>query len=389
MGLTLALHAFGSALYLSARGVHTPGDKNLSLGAAGFFLAYVAFPLVGAIIVTRRHFNAIGWLFLLLGVAFAVDDAAGSYADYAVFAHPGSLPGGPWAGWLAGLLDPFVFASIMLVLLLFPDGRFPSRRWRPAAWLVLTFAVLSVLWNGLKPDKIFSDTLPIENPAGIAWLGQHLAFLDQLIFVLFLAGIGLSVAAAAVRFRRSRAIERDRMKWLAFAVLLLVVALVVAMVAGLAGATQLGDFAIGCGIAGVPIAVGIGVLRYRLYEIDRVISRTLSFAVVTACLGAAYVALVLLGQSLFSSVAGGGGLAVAVSTLVVAALFLPVRARVQRIVDRRFNRRRYDAERTLEAFGARLRDQVELEALTAELAAVVGETMQPAHAGIWLRETAR
>ena len=385
VGLTLALHVVGASLVVLGRHAATPGDKDNTIGAIGFLLAFVAFPLVGAIIVSRRPRNAIGWLFLVIGLSFALSNSTAKYADYGVYADPGSLPGAVWAGWATGWLDSFAFLSILLLFLLFPDGSLPSRRWRPVLWLVLASGAGALVWNALKPGKIFNDSLPFDNPVGIEWLQENIGFLDQVIFFGFAAGVVLSVAAAVLRFRRSRGIERDRMKWLAYAALLLICSFILAIVFGVTGLAGLGDLVIGLGFAGVPIAVGVGVLRYRLYEIDRVITRTLSFAVVTLGLGAAYVALVLGGQALFSSVAGGGGLVVAVSTLVVAALFLPVRSRVQRVVDRRFNRHRYDTQRTLEAFGARLRDQVELDPLTDDLRGVVGETMQPAHVAVWLR----
>ena len=388
VGLTLALHAFSTTLVVLGRHVHTPGDKDTTLGAIGFLVAFIAFPLVGAAIVTRRPRNAIGWLFIAIGLGFGFSDATSKYADYAIYANPGSLPGGVWVGWATSWTDPLAFVSIMLLLLLFPDGSLLTRRWRPVLWLVVTFAVGSLAWNALKPGPIFTDTLPFNNPVGVEWLKTHLGFVDQAIFIGFAAGVFLSVLSAVVRFRRSRGIERDRMKWLAFAALMLVSSFVVAIVGGSLGAKPFGDFVIGLGFAGIPIAVGIGVLRYRLYDIDRVISRTLSFALLTFALGAAYAGLVLAGQRVFSSFAGGSNLAIAVSTLVVAALFLPLRSRVQRIVDRRFNRHRYDAQRTLDAFGSRLRSQVDLDELAAELRTVVGDTMQPTHVGVWLREPA-
>ena len=387
---TVVLHGASGVFVFLGRHVTTPADKDISsFGAIGFFLAFLAFPVVGAAIVSRRPGNAIGWLFLFIGVDFAVSDVASRYADYALFADPGSLPGGVWIGWLSGWLDPVVFASIMLVLLLFPDGSPPSRRWRSVVWFVGGVVVLGVFWNALKPEQIFTDSLPVENPAGVQWLGDNLAFLDTVVFVGFAAGAIVSVVAAVLRYRRSQGIERDQMKWLAYAALLLFAGFLGAIVFSLAALAPLADFVIGLGFAAVPVAVGIGVLRYRLYEIDRVISRTLSFALVTAALGAAYVGLVLLGQSLFSSVAGGGGLVVAVSTLVVAALFLPVRSRVQTFVDRRFNRHRYDAQKTLEAFGTRLREQVDLGTLSGDLRTAVDETMQPAHVSVWLRAGAK
>ncbi len=384
---TLVLHGASGVFVFLGRNVHTPADKDVSsLGAIGFFLAFLAFPVIGAAIVSRRPANAIGWLFLFIGADFAVSDLSSRYADYALFAHPGSLPGGVWVGWLSGWLDPIVFASIMLVLLLFPDGAALTRRWRPVVWFVALVVGTGVLWNALKPEEIFTDSLPIENPAGIQWLGDHLGFIDTLVFLGFATGAVLSVTSAVLRFRRSTGIERDQMKWLALAALMLFGGFVCAVFFSIAHANQIADLVIGLGFAAVPVAVGIGVLRYRLYEIDRVISRTLSFALVTAGLGAAYAGLVLLGQSVFSSVAGGGGLVVAVSTLVVAALFLPVRARVQGFVDQRFNRRRFDAQQTLESFGARLREEIDLGTLSGDLRTAVDETMQPAHVSVWLRE---
>ena len=385
VGLTLALHLVSTLLVVLGRHVHTPGDKDHGLGAIGFAIAFVAFPLVGAMIVTRRPRNAIGWLFVAIGLGFALSDTTASYADYSLFADPGSLPGGVWAAWVTSLTDPLGFVSVVLLFLLFPDGALLSRSWRPVLWLVLTFGVGSLLWNAVKPGKIFQDSLPVDNPAGIASRDTYLGFLDQIIFIGFTAGAVLSVAAAVIRFRRSRGIERDRMKWLAYAALVLVFSFLLALFLSTLSLNRLGDVAIGLGFAGVPIAVGIGVLRYRLYDIDQVISRTLAFAVVTFALGVLYVGLVLLGQYLFSSFAGGGGLVIAVSTLVVAALFLPLRTKVQRVVDRRFNRRRYDAQRTLEAFGARLREQVDLDELTGELRGAVLDTVQPTHASLWLR----
>jgi hypothetical protein len=386
---TIVLHLASAVLVGLGWDVTTPGDKDTNLSAVGFLVAFVAFPVVGFLIVSRRPGNAVGWLFLLIGVGFAISNFSATYADYAVFADPGSLPAGVWAGWVTSWTDPLAFVSIMLLFLLFPDGALLTHRWRPVLWLALGFGAGALAWNAVKPGKIFKDTLPFDNPAGIGWVGAHLGFLDQIVLIGFAAGFVLSVASAVLRFRRAQGIERDRMKWLAFAALVLVCSFAVAIFLGATGFGTLGDFLIGLAFAGVPVAVGIGVLRYRLYDIDRVISRTVGFTIVTIGFGAVYVGLVLAGQALFSSVAGGGGLVVAVSTLVVAALFLPVRARVQRFVDRRFNRHRYDARTTLEEFGARLREQVELGALRTGLVDVVDETMRPSHVGMWLKKVPR
>jgi hypothetical protein len=202
-----------------------------------------------------------------------------------------------------------------------------------------------------------------------------------------------SLAALAVRFRRSRGIERQQMKWLAFAGAIPVSAFILSFVLGalvVEGLVLDVVFITGFGsLTLIPVAVAVAILRYRLYEIDRVISRTLVYGVLTVVLGGAYAGLVLAGQAVFSSFAGGSNLAIAASTLVVAALFLPLRSRVQRVVDRRFNRHRYDAQQTLETFGARLREQVDLETLAVDLRRAVDNTMQPEHVSLWLRSGAR
>jgi hypothetical protein len=209
---------------------------------------------------------------------------------------------------------------------------------------------------------------------------------EPLGFAMFLALLLASALSIVLRFRRSRGVERLQLKWIAFAV---ATTAVLWTVSDLVPAGWAANLISGAGIVAlcsVPVSIGVAVLRYRLYDIDRVISKTLVYGALTAILGAAYVGLVLVCQAVFSSFAGGSDLAIAASTLVVAASFFPVRARVQRVVDRRFYRRRYDAQRTLEAFGGRLREQVELDGLRTDLEDVVAETMQPAHVAIWLRE---
>ena len=227
----------------------------------------------------------------------------------------------------------------------------------------------------------------VANPAAVPVLAHVAATIDSVGQVtLAPAMLLVALASLVVRVRRSRGVERLQLKWVAYAGSVMVVGFFCAFVGG---STVIGDVGFVTGVVGfvlLPVAVGVAMLRYRLFDIDRVISKTLVYGALSLVLGAAYVGLVLGGQALFSSFAGGSNLAIAASTLVVAALFLPVRSRVQRIVDRRFYRRRYDVQRTLEGFGARLREQVELEGLRHDLVSVVGETMQPAHAALWLRE---
>jgi hypothetical protein len=213
--------------------------------------------------------------------------------------------------------------------------------------------------------------------------------LERAGFLLAAVAFGAAVASVVVRYRRSGAVARQQIRCLAAATAFTAIGVVAGVSTTLLGARALGNALMIVSFASIPLAIGVAMLRYRLYDVDRLISRSLTYALVTAVLGAAYVALVLGGQAAFSSFAGGSDLAIAVSTLVVAALFLPLRAQVQRIVDRRFYRRRYDAQRTLEAFGATLRQHVELDTLRTDLEGAVRETMQPAHTSLWLREARR
>jgi hypothetical protein len=330
---------------------------------------------IGLLVATRQPGNAIGWIFSACGLGYATIAIAFTYADLSIIGGE-TLPGGTWCAWVASwLLIPTLFFGPSFVALLFPDGRPPSTRWRPIYWAVGVFAAAALVASALDDGDLdaYEGT---SNPAGISGSGR-----DIVLTVM---------CSLTVRFRRSRGVERQQMKWLFFAGTVIVAGFIVSFVLEpLIGSNWVTDAAFLIAAAAVlllPVAVAIAILRYRLYEIDRIISRTLVYAAVTVLLGATYIGLVLVGQAVFSSFAGGSNLAVAASTLVVAALFLPVRSRVQRFVDRRFYRRRYDAQRTLESFGARLREQVELSALERDLQAVVTETMRPAHASLWLRE---
>jgi hypothetical protein len=389
-GIAIALHLVGHAFLLAGIGVGTPGDEETTAGAAGFLVAFYAFPLVGAVIATNRPENTIGWLFLATGVVLGLSHAAASYADYALFGEPnGGLPAGNWAAWTVSLLDPAFFFCIGLLLLVFPDGHLASRRWRPVAGALVVATVAMTVGAAVKPGLVFDDSLPVENPAGIAGIEavrDTVANLGGLLSVV--VGI-LAVAGSVIRFRRARGVERQQFKWFAFSACLVPAAIVLMALTSVGFPEQLALALTGISFAGIAVAVGIAILRYRLYEIDRIVSRTLVYTALTLILGAAYVGLVLAGQGLSSSFAGGSDLTIAVSTLAVAALFSPLRSRIQRIVDRRFYRRRYDAQRTLTAFGAQLREQVELDGLRTGLEATVRETMQPTSMQLWLRGESR
>jgi hypothetical protein len=349
----------------------------LALGAPNAILA-VSFPMVGALIATHRPRNPIGWLFCTVGVFQGLLIAAEAYSHYALRIASGTALGGPLARWVAQWVwAPSVGLLFTFVPLLFPDGRLPSPRWRPVAWLsglsiVLTCGLYATL---LWPLRALVDREPEELLAG----GQAIV-VNAAFPLMVLCGLA-SVGALGVRFHRARGIERQQLKWLLFAAAITVVVI------------SLGDLVSRLWllplVPAIPVAAGIAILRYRLYDIDRIISRTLVYGLLTVLLGAVYAGVVLVLGQVFGGVAGRPpSWAVAGATLAVAALFQPARRQIQQVVDRRFNRRKYDAAKTVEAFSARLRDEVDLDTLSAELLAVVDQTMQPTGSSLWLRPSA-
>lgn len=338
--------------------------------------AFLTFSTVGALVASRHAGNAIGWLFCCAPLLMMGANATGEYARYA---HSHSWPGVGAAGWMGqwswavgiGLTGSFL-------LLLFPDGHLPSPRWRPVAWLAGASITLAFLGFAFGAGPLDSPLQSVDNPLGIP--GAKVLLGPGMI------GLGVATLAAAVslvvRFRHAGATQRQQLKWFVTAASATVLFFLAEAVSGATIPAALPLLA----LASVPVSVGVAILQYRLYEIDRVINRTLVYGALTATLAVAYLGSVLLLQELLSGLTRGSELAVAGSTLAVAALFRPARTRIQDGVDRRFYRRKYDAARTLEAFSTRLRDEVDLDSLSAELRAVVGETMQPAHVSLWLRE---
>jgi hypothetical protein len=394
--LALALTAL-SALLLVLAVVLLVLNRDLGFRALSPHLVVVpGFAVVGLVLAVRRPGHAIGWLFVAMGLVAAVHSFAVEYAIRALATAPGSLPAGPWMAWLAYWTWSLTLPALALLLLLFPDGQVPSPRWRVVPWL-LGLAVAGVtVWSMLQPGSFELNGLIIENPAGVAALDdptvQAVGNVPGILAVLTLfVGSVACAMAPFVRRRRAGPIERQQLKWLAL----------VAAASGLAGAAGFLMAGFGnsivavtgrlllvvalAGVAvGIPVAVGLAILRYRLYDIDRVINRTLVYVLLTAVLGLGYAGVVLtLGQLLGRH---NSSLAVAGATLAMAALFQPLRRRIQRLVDRRFNRRRYNAAKTIQAFSARLRDQVDLDTLTGELLAVADQTMQPTQASLWLRD---
>jgi hypothetical protein len=322
-------------------------------------VGFSAFMVVGALIVAHRPGNAIGWLFSAIALLAFTGQLASEYATYAYATRPGSLPGATLAAWY-GSWPWFLVLAMTLVFtpLLFPDGRLLSPRWRPVAWLAgVTTAVLTAL-TSLRTELGTVEDQVIVNPIGVAAVGNPensplVPALIVLLGVLATAAFGSLV----LRFRRSRGEERQQLKWFTYASALL-------PLAGLDDflPAPVGDLVFGVPIVFLPVAAGIAILRHRLYDIDRLINRTLVYGLLTALLAGVYAGAVLVFGQLFGGVTEDPpSWAVAGATLAVAALFQPARRRIQEVVDRRFNRRKYDAAETIDTFGARLRDQVDLD----------------------------
>jgi hypothetical protein len=340
----------------------------------------LVFPTVGLAIALRRPGNAIGWLFLAVGIPFAVAGASFAYVTDSTEAG-GPLPAGDYAAVLNSLFPVVFFGLPTLLFLLFPTGRLPSPRWRVVVWMsvvAMVGAAAPALRPGTLPD---APVKGIANPLGVAGANGAIDVVNAAGGMLGVLALVLAVASLVMRFRRSHGVERLQLKWFASASLLFAVSFVAFLSLDATSVAIVGQLLFMVSLALIPISAGVAILRYRLYDIDVVINRALVYGSLTATLGAAYLASVLL----VGLAVGRSGFAVAVSTLAVAALFRPARARIQAAVDRRFYRSRYDAARTLEAFGAHLRDELDLEALTAEIRDVVRDTVQPAHVSVWLR----
>ena len=369
------------------------GRPDLALGTSdvpAFVLATLSATTVGALLASRRPRHPVGWLLLGLGLPVALSGVATGYANYGLMARPGSLPGADLAAVYHGVSILGALTCLQFVLLLTPTGSLPSPRWRWWAWFVGGAAVVALVTAMLLPLDPPYQAVP--NPMVVPALAGLLRSVGGVAWILTALGPVVAAGSLLLRFRRARGVERQQLRWLALAAALaaaVVVVTALALALGLVGDSG-NDLLLGWVSAVVlglmPLATGAAILRYRLYDLDRIVSRTLAYGLLTLLLGGGYGVVVLgLGQLL----GRGSSLVVAGATLAVAAVFRPARRRVQRVVDRRFNRRRYDAARTIQGFSARLREQVDLDALTAELVVVADQTMQPTQVSVWLRPRAR
>jgi hypothetical protein len=342
---------------------------------------------VGAIVASRRPENPVGWLLCLSGVAIGTSSFTSQYAIYSLLARPGSLPAGEAMAWIASWLLPIMIGLEVFYLLLFPTGRLPSRRWRWLAWLTVAFVVVGVILSAFSAGALMGALGPIRNPLGIeGFTNVYTALLYTISPLLF----GAAALSVFMRLRHAVRVERQQIKWLAYAAAAWALGIIFNVItlaidtplwferAALAYFTVAGE--------AVPIAIGIAILRYRLYDIDLLINRTLVYGSLTAILVALYFGGIVLLQRVFVILTGEQStLAVVASTLLIAALFNPLRRRIQSFIDRRFYRNKYDARKTLETFSSKLRDETDLSALSDDLVGVVTETMRPAHVSLWLR----
>jgi hypothetical protein len=383
-GLIMALFVAGMALRLAN---NTLRPQDLS----PFPLLVPGFVTVGAIVVARHRGHVIGWLFLAIA---AVTSLGGFCEAYAIRAYlTGTLPAGDVLLWVTNWLSGLGFLPLGLLLLLFPTGRLPSRRWRPVLWVLVGSTAYQVAKFMIEPvlvlDVSQSERVEIANPVvSVPVVSRVILPYTVAVFSSF-AALATAALAPLVRYRRAGQVERQQLKWLVFV-------LVVGVLGGLTAASLIyvvPDVANALAVLvaielalGIPFAVGAAILRYRLYDIDRLINRTLVYGLLTMLLGGLYAAMVLtLGQLAGRVGADPPSWAVAGATLAVAALFQPARHRIQQLVDRRFNRRRYDAAKTVEAFSGRLREEIDLDTLAAELLAVVDQTTEPTQVSLWLR----
>src|SRR5215210_4383269 len=329
--------------------------------------------------------NAIGWLFLSGAFVWMGGEVTLEYGVYALITDPGTLPAGAWAGWFGAWARGLGwFLLVSFLLLLFPTGKLPSPRWRPILWGTAGCVVLFTLTSWLSPETNDLRLAFVHNPLG--WESGTLGLLYELFNYTFPLLIVASGAAVIVRFRRSRGDERQQLKWFAYAVAVMVFVFVTWFSLALAGFVASSSLMYEAPLIGLPVATGIAILKYRLYEIDFIVNRTLVYGLLTLLLALMYFGGIVVLQRVFVLLTGQQStLAVVASTLLIAALFNPLRRRIQSFIDRAFYRRKYDARKTLQAFSAKLRDETDLNALSADLVGVVRETMQPAHVFLWLR----
>ena len=382
--LCVPLTAFAGLLNFLTASAQDRSGWSFSIMLSVLFLT---FPMVGALIASRRPENPIGWIFCAVGLIIGVGIFAESYATYALHTNSATLPGEEYAAWLSSWSGgPGGLLAAAFLFLLFPDGRLPSRRWRLVAWMAAIGSVLSALGGALGPGPLEAHR-SIVNPFGIGGtLGGVLEVLGSAGTAALVVSVLASGTSLILRLRRARGVERQQLKWFVYAAILMVGGFAASFPFSSGPANSIAWFLGFLGFMVLPVATGIAILRYRLYDIDRIINRTLVYGALTAVLVLVYIgSVVALRGLLFGFTGRSSQLTIVASTLAVAALFTPLRRRIQSFIDRRFYREKYDAAKTLEDFSGKLRDEVELGSLADDLVVVVRETVQPTHVSLWLR----
>ena len=386
------LVAVASTICMVGAFVHqllVPADVDVGWAFRGFILVIaIPYVVVGTAVRIRSPENRIGRLLQAIGFLFAVAGAVGEYGLHGLVYRPGSLPGSIYMAWVLQWAWVVIFGLSMFVFLLFPDGRYLSPRWRRFGYVAGSCIVIATCSLAFAEGPLDSFTArPVfRNPLGVdAWKAES----AEAILMVWVVSLAVSALSLFIRFRQATGVVRQQLKWLALGGLFTAVAFlsvgVVESSPGRERAAAVSQILVTIGIALLPMTIGVAILRYRLYEIDVLINRAIVYVLLTVALAAAYIGLVFGFQALLSPFTAESDLAIAASTLGVAALFRPVRSRVQDFIDRRFYRRKFDAERTVADFSIRLRNEVELGAVTSQLTAVVAETMQPVHVSLWLR----
>jgi hypothetical protein len=364
------------------RAAGRPDLAQLNPSGVPAVLGVVSAATVGAVLAGRRPRHPVGWLLLGLGLSVSASGVADGYAPYGLLIRPGALPAARYVALYGPALLAISITCIGFILLLTPTGSLPSPRWRWWARVATAAPVVVLVAVTLLPQPLGPEYQSVANPLGLGSLEAVLQAATGMALGLSVLGVLVAAASLVGRFRRARGIERQQLRWVALAAAVVSLAAALVLAAMVTETPALFGWGLGLCAAILPLAVGAAVLRYRLYDLDRIISRTLAYGLLTVLLGGGYAGVILgLGQLLGQN----RSLVVAGATLAVAVVFQPARRRVQAAVDRRFNRRRYDAARTIAAFSARLRQQVDLDTLTAELLGVVEQTMQPTSVSLWLR----
>jgi hypothetical protein len=388
--LAILLEAVG--LYFKAVNAATIASQASALNNIGpvFLAAELALVTVGALVASRRPANPSGWILYAAGLVFALGDLADGYALHGLLARPGSLPGAAIMAWVSEWSrGATVLGAFALVFLLFPDGRPLSPRWRPVVWLTAAVTPLLGLM-AFKPGPL-PDYAGITNPLGIGGAGgQVLNILANVAFFALLAALAASGLSLVLRFRRAKGDERQQLKWFASGGAAMILAFLVAPFIWFTPAlnnSPLWPILFTLSLVALPVSLGIAILKYRLYDIDLIIRRTLVYSVLSALLAFVYLGSVVALQTIVRSLTGQSQpqFVIVVSTLAIAALFNPLRHRLQSLIDRAFYRRKYDAAQVLAAFLASARDEVELRPLLEHLVQAADETVKPEHVSVWLK----